>query len=742
MLWYSTGEDVRRLINAREVADGASPLIEQFGRSDGLLGDVSFFFKDRDGDIWVGSGEGIDLFVPTSLRIARPVPGEFAMARGPDGAMWWAEADYKAAKWHINHFVNDTVVEMLSSDEQINCAYTDPEGKLWLAGPEHVWQFDGKQLSPLSNSLSGLATQSMVRARDGSLWRSIARQGVFQYVNGEWKKSGGLSQLPDEPALIMAGDERGRLWFGYTHNRLALVEGHRVSMLGAAEGVNVGNVTAIAAWGEHVWVAGDSGLLRLEGHRFVPVRVPGDNPYRSTWGLLETQAGELWTAGGRALTRLDRSQLSKVVAGQIPEKPPQVFDYRDGLVGLVQGLRPAPSLAEAADGRIWFALTNGLGFLDPNRLPAKTAAPPVLIEAINAAGHSYSPFQRVIKLPPLTTQLRIGYTAASFSAPERVRFRYRLEGLDESWQDAGELREAIYTNLGPGRYRFRVGAANRDSAWSELDESLDIQIAAAFYQTRWFYALVGVAAFALLTLLYRIRVRQVRFQVQSRLEERLSERERIARELHDTLLQGFQALMLRLQAAAMRLKSEPLQAQELIEQALHRADTVLEEGRDRVQNLRTTRAGPTDLAQIFQRIAENEPNHQSKVRVTVEGTPRELHRIVREEVERIGTEAMRNALHHSNAARIEVDITFLWRRFVLRVSDDGIGIDSRVLLEGRERHFGLTGMRERAQRIKGVISIASKPHNGTEIELIIPAVIAYVGRQSWFARSVRGWSER
>ncbi len=399
----------------------------------------------------------------------------------------------------------------------------------------------------------GFDTQALVRGRDGALWRSVVRGGVFRYVNGEWQRNGNLAALPPDPAIVMTGRCGGRLWFGYTKNRIALLDGDSVQMLGIDAGLNVGSVTAIGTRGEHTWIGGERGLMRFDGRRFVPVKVVGENPYRALWG--------------------------------------------------------------------------------------------------------------------------------------------------------------------------------RDSRWSEPGTGLAFTIPPAFHQTRWFYALCLLLAGGLLVLLYRLRMRQVTAAVQARLEERIVERERIARELHDTLLQGFQGLMLRLQSVADRVKVEPEQAHRLIEQTLQRADAVLEEGRDRVKDLRAINRTPLDLSQIFLRVAQDAQPHPTKIRVSVEGTTRELQPIVREETEKIGIEAMSNALLHAKASTIDVGILFQHRRFALRISDDGIGIDPAILDAGRERHFGLTGMRERARGIRGRISIASRAGGGTEIELIIAAGIAYVAKR-------------
>ncbi len=728
-LWFSSGDDVKRLTNPREfAANAAPPVIERFGRGDGFLGDTNIFLTDREGNIWVGSGDGIDLFVPTALRMVRPASGRTALARASDGSMWWASYASNSGPYRIEHFSHDRVVEERTVTERISCAYTDENGTLWFAGPDKVWHFDGKELQPLPSAkpVPGLDTQALVRGRDGALWRSVVRGGVFRYFNGEWQLNGGLAALPPDPAIVMAADATGGLWFGYTRNRIALVHGDSVRMLGVADGLDVGNVTAIATRGEHVWIGGEHGLMRFDGSRFVPVKVAGVTPYRNLWGVAETRSGELWAAGGRSLIRLTRNQLAQVLANRAPATAPQLFDYRDGVVGAVQALRPTPALLEDGDGRLWFALTNGLGFVDPGRLTRNPAPPLVSIQTVSAAGHGYSPFVRDLQLPIQTTQLRIGYTAASFAAPERIRFRYRLEGIDKTWQDVGEQREAVYTNLRPGTYHFQVVAANRDGPWSEPNVSLTFTIAPSFYQTGGFYGLCTVFAAGLLVLLYRLRMRQVTIDVRARLEERIVERERIARDLHDTLLQGLQGLILRFQAVAARIPpQEP--AKEMMEQAMTRADEVLLESRHRVKDLRASTQMQGDLAYAIGVFGSELARAQAtEFYVAVEGATREIHPILRDEAFMIGREALLNAFRHSGARKLEVEVAFAANELRLRIRDDGCGVAPDVLAAGgRSGHWGLKGMRERAKKIRSQLEIWSRPGVGTEVELRVPASIAY-----------------
>jgi signal transduction histidine kinase len=341
-------------------------------------------------------------------------------------------------------------------------------------------------------------------------------------------------------------------------------------------------------------------------------------------------------------------------------------------------------------------------------------------------------------LPKYTTHVRIEYTAASLQIPERVRFRYKLDGLDKEWQDVGDRREATYTNLGPGQYSFHVIAANNDGVWNNTGATLAFSIAPALYQTYWFYGLCVLLCLGLLWLLYRVRIRQVSLQVRARLEERLAERERIARELHDTLLQSVQGLVLRFRAAVSRLSQEE-PARSAMEQALDRADGVLAEGRDAVKQLRSAPGGDLELSRAIaafgEELAREDPCYFHS---TVEGMPRELHPIVREEVMFIAREALVNAFRHGAARQIEAETSYGDTELKLRIRDDGRGIDVDMLRAGgREGHWGLLGMRERAKRVRGTLTLWSKPGAGTEIEVRLPAHMAYQPRKRLSLRESR-----
>jgi signal transduction histidine kinase len=373
--------------------------------------------------------------------------------------------------------------------------------------------------------------------------------------------------------------------------------------------------------------------------------------------------------------------------------------------------------------------------IDPHHLPFNKLPPPVHIEQIIADRKTYDASSAAngrVSLPALIRDLKIDFTALSLVAPEKVRFRYKLEGRDGDWQDAGNRREAFYTDLPPRNYRFRLAACNNSGVWNEAGAFLDFSVAPAYYQTIWFRTVCVAAFLALLWVLYQLRLRQLAREFNSGLEARVNERTRIARELHDSLLQGFQGLMFRLQAVRDMLPGRaPAEAIEALDIALERGDKAIAEGRDTVSDLREPILGDSDIAEALTALG-NELALQSGnglvpcVRVLLEGKQRELNPMLRDEIYRIAREALRNAFLHARAQKIEAEITYSDSEFLLHVRDDGGGIDPEVANQGaRAGHWGLPGMRERAKSFGGKLEVWSEHGAGTEIKLRVPGAIAY-----------------
>jgi signal transduction histidine kinase len=526
---------------------------------------------------------------------------------------------------------------------------------------------------------------------------------------------------------------------------MARLEGRAVQLFDSTHGLNVGNVTAIYAQGKHVWVGGELGFARFDGTRFVPVLSASGNPFTGVSGIVGTNNGDLWLNAIGGIAHVPAQEVERMIRDPDYRVRFDTFDSLDGVSGSPIQLRPLPSALQTTDGRLWFVMSDGLVWIDPTHLVRNALAPPVTIWSISSGGKQYPNLGAELRLPVHTTSLQIDYTAGSLTVPERVHFRYKLEGSDRESQDVANRREALYTNLVPGRYTFRVNASNNDGVWNNTGTFANITIIPAFNQTKWFYSLCVLVCLAILFVLYKLRVRQVAAQVRGRLEVRLAERERIARELHDTLLQGVQGLIWRFQAVADRIpKHEP--SRDLMEQSLQRADQVLGEGRDRVKDLRASGSDVADLPQAL--AAEGEHlalAHPTQFRASVEGVHRDLHPIVREEVLLIAREALCNAFRHADAHHIEAEISYTEAALRVRIRDDGQGISADMLeAGGRSGHFGLLGMRERAAKIRAHLTVWSKPAAGTEVDLRVPADMAYrrsqnVPRSTGLWRNILRW---
>jgi signal transduction histidine kinase len=374
--------------------------------------------------------------------------------------------------------------------------------------------------------------------------------------------------------------------------------------------------------------------------------------------------------------------------------------------------------------------------LDPIH-PQKNLVPPAVhIEQVIADRRSYPPSSD-LTLPALTGDIRIDYAGLSFVAPQKVRFRYKLEGHDADWQDPGARRQAFYSDLPPGRYRFRVIACNNDGLWNEAGATLDFVVSPAIYQTIWFQVVLLLLGLSLLWLLLRLRIRQLTADIQSRMAERLGERERIARELHDTLLQGFHGLLLRFQVVN-RLIAKNEKAHAIMDDAMNRADQLMSESRERIRDLRGETGAIAALPEALSAIGEERRFDVSiGFRLVIEGAPRELDPMIRDEMYLIGREAIVNALIHSLGSMVEVEINYDSSGVRLRVRDDGKGIPPEILRSGGVAgHWGLSGMQERALKIGGHFKIWNGAGAGTEVELKVPGGVAYPreARPKWWSR--------
>ncbi|HEL4266933.1 TPA: histidine kinase [Stenotrophomonas maltophilia] len=706
---------------ARITFDGSRAVrMERFDSPHGLTATSAVpIIVDREGNLWVGTNLGLNRFRARSVHTLAVGPSDpyRSLVRASDGRVYGYGEDLKP------YDLRRTLLD--GSAPQLQAAARQ--------APTPIWQFDWVNLArtvaghtsliPLPAPFTGQPLHALLFPDDAQAWVCTGERGVLHYLHGQWQRE---VRLPEQACSSLALDAHGQLLLGYADGRLRRMSAGPIESFDASQGLSVGPITAMLHHQDLLLVAGEAGLAARVGNgRFVPVRTDMAGVLEGITGMVADPNGHLWFNGSRGLVRLGSDQLRRTLRTGLPVTP-RLFDAVDGMPGIALQSGPIATATLADDGLLWLATNQGLAWLDTTRSHVNTMAPSVRIGEV-LYGSEHEPLRDGLRLPAGTSQLQIDYVALSLARPERNRYRYRLSGVDDGWQDAGSSTRAYYTNLAPGNYRFEVEAANEDGIWSTAPASRSFRIAPTFMQTVWFKLLCAAAILALLVMAVRIRSGQLAALFRARLQERNGERERIARDLHDTLLQGSQGLILRLHAISQSPQT-PEQVRGQLESAMQLAERNLAEGRERVNALREGPFAGRDLASALADVhAEYAGHGTNPLRLTVEGATPPLQADAAEEVFLIGREAIRNALRHANASAIEVELSYGTRCFLLHVRDDGVGIADHNAGHG---HWGLQGMRERAQRLGAELQLWTRAGLGTEVALAVPARRLYHRRPS------------
>jgi len=746
-LWDSL-VGLRRIAHPEQQPIGAALRIDDitdaYTDSDGLTSRrVLALLVDREGNVWAGTAQGLDRFSEPSLEAPlqsaenlKVLPHIIAAGVVPAddrGGVWVTNGIDAVARYQGGQMspplLRQRVVSLLRS----------ADGTVWFGGRKALWRERQGHLESLLPPGPDRDTQALALDKSGELWASIQRSGVFRLRGGVWTPYGGIAALPRETAITIVRDRRERLWFSYPGGDVAVLDGERVRIFGAADGLNVGNVMANYSGRTDEWLGGELGLARFDGERFHDVRPVPELPLDGITGIVETTDGDLWLNGRPGIVHLAATELQRSRLDPAYRVHGETLGAFDGVVGSAAQLRPLPTAIEAGDGKLWFSTSGGIYGIDAARRVHNRVPPPVLISALTVGDRAFDPTPSPgLTLPVHTTAVRFDYIGLTLTAAEKVRYRYRLDGVDSDWRALTASRQALYTNLRPGTYTFHVIAANNDGVWNNQGASTAFIIPPAFVQTGWFLAMCLAGGALAVWALVRLRVRQVAARLRARLQERMAERERIARDLHDTLLQSNQGLIVRLQAQADRLmESDPTRV--VLEDALDRAEKTLAESRRRVLDLHASSDAPENVAEALARVAREEPGcDEVEFSTVTEGTPRELNPAAADELYSIAREALRNAFQHSRATHIQLSLRYAERWFGISIRDDGVGIAPDLVEAGRSGHFGLEGMRERTAKVGARLEIISAAPSGTVVTLTVPARVAY-GARGWLARLVDRW---
>jgi signal transduction histidine kinase/ligand-binding sensor domain-containing protein len=715
-LWAATlGDGLRRVAVPATIAGKSiaefGPEAEKFSRKNGLSGDIVWcLLEDREGNLWFGTDLGLDRFRESAFRrISIRDPNLVSLITLKDGGLL-LPAHSRAFLQRVHS--NETVTSTTLADPLDHLCRCE-DGALWVSTAKGVGQLMGDRIRYLSPPRFHSVT-AMHCGHGGDLWITDRSQGVFRISGG---KAASIPGFHPQVVLLFS-DHLGRVWATYPDGRVSVYQDGSMRDFGAKDGTPEGRFYRIFEDDNgNVWFAGEGGLARFENGRFRHAQVTSD---RRIFGIAADKNGFLWLQASRMIVRMDSREFEGAAAHPGYRPTVDQYDVLDGLPGIMSSIAKSEK-----DDRIWVLTAEGLAFTDAGHLRAlkNPLPPPVHIEMMTAAGKALRPAEGM-SLPKHTHDLQIDYTALSLTIPERVHFRYKLEGADNDWQEAGARRRAYYNNLGPKKYRFLVKACNNDGVWNEADAALGFTIPPAWHQTLWFQFLCAVTAMGVVMGLVRFRIHQATAAIQARFQERLDERTRIARQFHDTVLQTVQASKLVANFALLG-PDDPGKMRSALEKLGDWLEKAVLESRSALDSLRTSTTESNNLAQAFECVRQDCLAQSSmQFGVTVQGTTRELHPIVLDEVYRIGYEAIRNACYHSEGTRLNVELSYT-RDLTLRVRDNGKGIAAEVAAKGKDGHFGMVGMRERASQIKGKLTVSSAAGIGTEVELVVPSRIAF-----------------
>jgi ligand-binding sensor domain-containing protein/signal transduction histidine kinase len=700
--------------------------VTKLDRDSGLSGDfASDVFEDREGNVWVGTRSGLDRLRDASVRTFSHREG-LVQTVGPlvaanDGAIWTVSAERIAriaaneiSEWHL-----PVLSRGAPRTFEPRTLLSQPDSQFLIGFDRGVMRWS-RQRCQLVPETAGLDVRCLLKARDGSIWIGTANRGLLQ-----WKTTAGsrtLHQTPvaDKFIAALAEDHDGAIWAGSNSGTgLYRVAGQQVQNFGRAEGLRSPYIFTLFVDGKgDLWIGSMGGLSWFQDGRLRTASSQQGLPADQVFAILDDSYNRLWFTTIRGIASVEKNSLTEWATGRRRRLSPTIYQSVEPPLA-----RTVPNAVRSVDGHLWFGVADGISEVKPPSPGASHSGEfQVLIEEVVVDGVSHLREDR-LRIPPGSRSVELGYTALTLSSPETVRFRYRLEGVDKNWMDVDSRRTAFYNNLKPGAYTFRVAARARDGQWQEASAMMLEQLP-FFYQTSWFMLLASATVVSLVFLAYRVRVQQAVDRIQAGFQERMDERARIAQELHDTVVQAISGSTMLVETAAERVPDSMPVVKGTLLRAVDRLDFALAESRAALKGLRGSTMLENDLAEQLSAVACDANNREIAFELVITGESRDIHPMIRNEVFRIGSEAIGNAFKHSDATSIRVELAYA-NAFRISVRDDGKGIPPEVLDCGRDGHFGLECMRERAGRIRAKLAVYSRVGQGTEVNLIVPANIAF-----------------
>jgi signal transduction histidine kinase/ligand-binding sensor domain-containing protein len=733
-LWIALrGNGIMRLTTA-----GANVSERRFTRNDGISSDfVRVVFEDREHNLWAATEDGLNRLRPNNVLSLTRREGLLngtvtSIAPARDGSVWLgtlAGLERMAGGKQEVYLQGTGILSLLTSRDGQIWAGTTRGLMQWTNGSMFLQPQDAK-----FNTITALAEDAT-----GTLWVYDHNEGLFRQQPGQPPEAVTNSELAGKSVTAMYSGQSGEVWFGLDNGDMVTYRGGAYHAYSTRDGLSGGKVHGMSeGTAGGLWVATERGLCLFTGEHFdcrnTQNGLPGN---RILWAISDA-IGNMWLGYSIGVARLDLRELRDAEVRGAEKLRWKLYDDRDGIESSPDLNGNAPA-ALAQDGRLWLTTSQGVSVLDPAHLRSNPHPPQVHILEVEADGQQMD-LSRRINMPPLTRSIQFSFTGLSLSDPQNVRFRYRLDGFDREWRDGGSRRYASYTNLPPGRYLFRVCAANSDGVWNNTGAALDFNLAPAYFQTLWFRLLCLGVALAGALFLFRVRLLSAQRNMRLRYEERVEERARIAQELHDHLIQEMVGIGMQLEVADA-LTPGSAGAKSPLERALALSRSAIASGRLTLHSLRSRPMSGTVLLETLRAVVEAYARtDRPPVQYLVDGNERPLGPEIAEDVSEISQEALRNALKHAGNSTIVAHLHYGAASFDLSVRDDGGGIDDSVLRSGAPGHYGIVGMRERAARAQAELTIQSTLGRGTTVHVRVPAIRAYQNDPDANAGAKNRWS--
>jgi len=689
-------------------------------------------FPDREGNIWVSSSEALHRFHPAN---AVPVPG---IASRPSAPQRLAAAKdgsvYLFSLGNLYRIRPNQPPGLHASglgDNAVLCAARS--GGVWLMQNERAILFgegDRHTLPPLPPGQIPILCEE---DGFGRLW-ALSRDQVSWYRDGRWHR--GFPGLERIDLWDAATDASGALILGVRGNQLLRVDETGTTPLQTAW---PGAISSMRSTRLGLLVSHTGGLWRAADKDGPAANLPVSSLAKRR--DFDVDNNYLWSFGVNGLERIPLVDIARSWGKDELPRRALLFDWSEGLpVGKQEAGYRGRQMVAGSDGRLWLLTRAGPFVIDSRNIIRNTIPPRIVVSSLWADGHSHDPLAEDLRLPGGTRSVRIGYGALSYSVPDRVQFKYRLIGTGDEWTSAGNRHEVTFGNLGPGNYQFEVLGANEDGLWTDKPGVLRFTVAPTFLQSTGFKVAAALLLIGAAGIAYRWRTYILTTRVRNAMSERLAERDRIARELHDTLLQSVQGLILRFQLLVDRLPADHPSRQEL-HTTLDQADEVLAESRQRVLDLRAKQPR-SDLKSVIAALAKRQlPASRFETEIRTSGTVVPVDTAVFNGLIDVANESLFNVLRHAQARKVRVDIRYTAAFLELEIADDGVGLDMDSVSTAITRgHLGLVGMKERVAIIGGKLKIDSAPGQGVVLTVRVPSSIAYGDKNKQTPRKRGGWS--